>query len=88
MRTLNIAGATLNQTPINWEGNRRHILSAIQEAKEQKVDLLCLPELCITGYGCEDLFLSEWIHERAFTELLEILPYCNNIAVSIGLPVS
>ncbi len=87
MRTLTIAGATLNQTPIHWESNKQHILSAIEEAKRQKVDILCLPELCITGYGCEDLFLSEWIHERAFSVLLEIIPYCTDIVVSIGLPI-
>jgi NAD+ synthase (glutamine-hydrolysing) len=87
MRKLIIAGATLNQTAINWKENRQNILAAIKEAKEQKVDILCLPELCITGYGCEDLFLSEWIYERAFSELMDILPFCSDIVVSIGLPV-
>lgn len=87
MRTLTIAGATLNQTPIHWASNKQNVLSAIAEAKEQKVDILCLPELCITGYGCEDLYLSKWIHERAFSELLEILPYCTDITVTIGLPI-
>lgn len=87
MRTLKIAGATLNQTPIDWENNRSNILAAIQEAKRQGVDILCLPELSITGYGCQDLFLSTWIHQKAFSILLEILPHCQNIAVSIGLPI-
>ena len=87
MRTLNIAGATLNQTPINWEANKLNILAAIKEAKAQKVDILSLPELCITGYGCEDLFLSEWIYDRALSLLLEIIPHCTHITVSLGLPI-
>lgn len=87
MGTLTIAGATLNQTPIHWKSNKQNILSAIETAKEQKVDFLCLPELCITGYGCEDLYLSKWIHERALSELLEILAFCTDIGVSIGLPI-
>jgi NAD+ synthase (glutamine-hydrolysing) len=84
---LRIAGAALNQTPFDWANNRQNILEAIQEAKEAKVKILCLPELCITGYGCEDVFLSEWLPERAMLELLKIIPFCTDIVVSIGLPV-
>lgn len=87
MRTLIIAGATLNQTPIQWETNKTTILEAIKEAKHQKVDILSLPELCITGYGCEDLFLSEWIYARALSVLFEIIPHCTDITVAIGLPI-
>ncbi|MEO1255319.1 MAG: nitrilase-related carbon-nitrogen hydrolase, partial [Bacteroidota bacterium] len=54
-RNLKIAGACLNQTPIDWKNNLQNISNAIADAKSQRVDLLCLPELCITGYGCEDL---------------------------------
>ncbi|MEP0987815.1 NAD(+) synthase [Ekhidna sp.] len=84
---LKLAGACLNQTPIDWENNLRNIRSAITQAKDQGVDLLCLPELCITGYGCEDLFLSQWLPEKATEKLIEILPYTKDIAVTIGLPI-
>ncbi len=84
---LRIAGAALNQTPFDWNNNRKNILDAIQQAKEEKIKILCLPELCITGYGCEDVFLSEWLPEKAMKELFSILPFCTDIIVSIGLPV-
>lgn len=84
---LRIAGAALNQTPFDWNNNRSNILDAIQQAKEQNIKLLCLPELCITGYGCEDVFLSEWLPKKAIHELLTIIPFCKDIVVSIGLPV-
>ncbi len=87
MTRLTIAGATLNQTPIDWENNTANILEAIHSAQKQKVQLLCLPELCITGYGCEDLFLSEWLSQTAWEKLLTILPFCENIIVCIGLPL-
>lgn len=86
-RTLRIGGACLNQTPINWKNNQTNILNAIKQAQENQLDVLCLPELCITGYGCEDLFLSEWLPEKAMNMLLEIVPHTQNIAVAIGLPV-
>ncbi|MEQ9468369.1 MAG: NAD(+) synthase [Ekhidna sp.] len=86
-RKLKLAGACLNQTPIDWENNLLNIKSAIDEAKSEGVDILCLPELCITGYGCEDLFLSEWLHESALDKLKEIVLLTTDIAVTVGLPV-
>ncbi|HYC86582.1 MAG TPA: nitrilase-related carbon-nitrogen hydrolase, partial [Chryseosolibacter sp.] len=58
---MKIAGATVNQIPLDWKNNTENIIDAIQAAKGQHVDILSLPELSITGYGCEDLFLSEWV---------------------------
>lgn len=84
---IRVAGASLNQIPIDWEGNTRNILQAITQARAEKVDILCLPELCITGYGCEDLFLSEWLSEKAWEQLLVILPHCQDLAVTLNLPV-
>ncbi len=86
-RTIKIAGATLNQTPLDWEHNFQNIVRAIESGKSQKVDLLCLPELCITGYGCEDMFLSDWVPAKALEIAKRIIPYCENITVIIGLPL-
>ncbi len=86
-RIIKIGGATLNQIPFDWNNNISNILEAINTAKADDVKILCLPELCITGYGSEDVFLSDWLSETAFQKLLAIAPHCNDIAVSIGLPV-
>lgn len=83
---MKIGAASLNQTPIDWAGNRQNIIDTIREAKKKRIDLLCLPELCITGYGCEDLFLSPWITKRALTSLKYILSETKDIAVAMGLP--
>ena len=86
-RIIKIGGATLNQTPIDWHNNTTNILSVIATAKLQKVKLLCLPEMCITGYGCEDLFLSDWVLDRAWQELESIVIECHDIIVCLGIPV-
>jgi len=83
---LKIAGATLNQTPLNWTDNLANISEAIANARQEKVDILCLPELCITGYGCEDNFLSNWIYKKASKCLLEIIPKTTGLLVTVGLP--
>jgi NAD+ synthase (glutamine-hydrolysing) len=84
---VKIAGATVNQTPLGWKNNLQNISEAIRQAKEKNVRILCLPELCLTGYGCEDLFLSDWLSEKAWTKLQTLVPLCDNITVSVGLPV-
>ncbi|AEL24313.1 NAD(+) synthase [Cyclobacterium marinum] len=86
MSPILLAGATLNQTPLDWEGNLDNIIQAIAMAKEKNVDLLCLPELSITGYGSEDLFLSYWYPKKALDSLQKILPYTQDITVLVGLP--
>ena len=83
---MKIAGATVNQTPIDWKNNTLHIVHAIKEARRQQVKILCFPELTITGYGCEDLFLSEWVAEKAWEELLVVKQECADITVAVGLP--
>ncbi|HKO52883.1 MAG TPA: NAD(+) synthase [Polyangiaceae bacterium] len=87
MKLLRVAAATLNQTPLDWDGNRAHILSAIEEARAEGVSVLCLPELCISGYGCEDAFLAPGTQAMALSLLEEILPYARGLLVSVGLPL-
>ncbi|UPL49783.1 NAD(+) synthase [Hymenobacter sublimis] len=84
---MRIAGAALNQIPIDWTHNLRTIREAIEQAKAAGVELLCLPELCLTGYGCEDLFLSDWMPESALAHLQQIRPWTEGICVAVGLPV-
>ncbi len=87
MKILNIAGATLNQIPLDWENNMHNIREAIGQARQQKMDILCLPEMCISGYGCEDVFLSEWLYEKVLDLLDEVREMCENITVGLGIPV-
>ena len=84
---MKVGVATLNQTPLDWSGNCHRILQAIAQAQQQNVALLCLPELCLSGYGCEDAFHSAGVNETAFQMLLNLLPHTKNIAVAIGLPI-
>lgn len=84
---LRIGGATVNQIPFDWTNNTNNIIAAIRDARQQGIRILCFPELCITGYGCEDLFLSDWLPERALHELLTIREHCDDITVSVGLPL-
>ncbi|MBC6988254.1 NAD(+) synthase [Hymenobacter sp. BT491] len=84
---MRIAGAALNQIPIDWKHNLRTICEAIEQAKAAGVELLCLPELCLTGYGCEDLFLHDWLSAEALEYLQQIRSCTQGILVCVGLPI-
>ncbi len=87
MQLIKVATAAVNQTPLDWSGNQQNIESALAAAREQGVSLLCFPELCITGYGCEDAFLGTGVTDRAWTMLKELVPQTTGMAVSVGIPI-
>lgn len=87
MKLIRVAAAVLNQTPLDWDGNRARIGGAIQAAREAGVSILCLPELCITGYGCEDAFHAPGTQQMALDVLQELLPETRGMIVSLGLPL-
>jgi NAD+ synthase (glutamine-hydrolysing) len=87
MKLVKVGAAVLNQTPLDWEGNRRNIELAIEQARADRVSILCLPELCITGYGCEDAFHSPGLHQTAVDVLAELAPLSGGMIVSLGLPL-
>ncbi|HEY2881966.1 MAG TPA: NAD(+) synthase [Pirellulales bacterium] len=87
MQLINVGAAVLNQTPLAWDANKANILAAIAEARSRGISVLCLPELCITGYGCEDAFLAPSVQAIAWQVLEEILPETAGVIVSLGLPL-
>ena len=86
MRLIRAACGVLNQTPLDWTGNRDRVLTAIGQARKDGVTLLCLPELCLSGYGCEDAFLSPNTWRMSERMLMEIVPETVGMVVSVGLP--
>ena len=87
MKPFKLAAAALNQTPLDWDQNAANIRAAIKSARDQDVQVLCLPELCICGYGCEDAFYSHELCRTALDVLFELLPETRDLIVAVGLPV-
>ena len=87
MKLVKVGAAVLNQTPLDWDGNRARIEQAIAAARAEQVTMLCLPELCISGYGCEDAFHSPGLQETALEVLLEVAPSTGGMIACVGLPL-
>ena len=87
MRLIKVAAAVLNQTPLDWDGNRARISAAIRDARKAGASVLCLPELGITGYGCEDAFHAPGVQQTALEILHDLAGECRGMVVAIGVPV-
>jgi len=87
MKLIKVGAAVLNQTPLDWPANKANILAAIEQARAQQVSVLCMPEMCLCGYGCEDAFFSAGLQRTARRVLGEILPATAGMLVTFGLPV-
>ena len=69
--------------------NTQEIIKSMREYAARNAQLLCLPEFCLTGYTCSDLFLQETLICGAEQGLAEILAAsCGlNLVTVVGLPV-
>ena len=85
-----IAAATPKIRVADVEGNARAVLACVQAAHAAGAGALVLPELCLTGYTCGDLFPNRTLVaacERALAWLLDEtreLP----LLFTVGLPVA
>ena len=69
--------------------NAEQIFTLMREAAAQGVRVLCLPELCLTGYTCGDLFLQDTLLSGAEEGLSTILEATKNLdmVTALGMPV-
>lgn len=81
-----IALAQINAKVGDIEGNLNKILNYISSAKDSGVDILCFPELSITGYPPEDLLLKPNFINDSISTIEEIRKASSNITVIVGFP--
>ncbi len=69
--------------------NAEQIFTMMREADKQGVKILALPELCLTGYTCGDLFLQDTLLEGAAEGLRTILEATKHLEIltALGMPV-
>ena len=87
MKLIKVAVGCVNQTPFAWEENFAHLRMAIEHARAEGATVLCLPELAITGYGCEDAFFIDGLQDTAFTQLDALATQTKGMVVIVGVPV-
>ena len=71
------------------EYNTLQIENIIAKAEGKGVEIIVFPELCITGYSCQDLFRQSLLLEQVEASTLMLLDFTRNLDIIciIGLPV-
>ncbi|WP_294238370.1 NAD(+) synthase [Pseudobutyrivibrio sp.] len=86
---VKVAAITPNVKVADVDYNCQEIVKRIQEAAQKDAKVMVFPELSITGYTCQDLFLQDALLEAAKSGLKTIKNYSRNIdgIIFVGLPL-
>ena len=69
--------------------NIEQIIAQVTEAEEKGVEIIVFPELCVTGYTCQDLFRQSTLLENVELSVVRLLGHMRkmNVIAIIGIPV-
>lgn len=85
---IKVAAATVEIKTADCDYNKEMIIKRAFELYEKGVRLAVFPELCITGYTCQDLFFQSTLLDSALDALYEIRDRLRALSMItvIGLP--
>lgn len=78
----------VNQTACDLNGNIQRIKAAINHCRTVGSQCLCLPELSLSGYGCEDVFLSDHFRYQTEQAVANLVAETHNFTLIVGAPVT
>lgn len=86
---VKIAGAVPKLKPADCIYNKEEIRRLIAQAGEQGVQIVCFPELSITGYSCGELFNQSLLIDSAESAIADLLCETSesDIIFILGAPV-
>ena len=86
---IKVAAGTPKIRVADCDHNAGQIIALMKEAAAQGVKVLALPELCVTGYTCGDLFLQPTLLDGAEQALGRILEETKelDLLTALGMPV-
>jgi NAD+ synthase (glutamine-hydrolysing) len=79
-----VALAQINCTVGDLAGNVDKILDRLDQAREVRADLVCFPELAVTGYPPEDLLLKPSFLRENRRALERIVEGCRGLTAVVG----
>ena len=84
-----VASAIPSVRVADCDYNLSAIESIVDEAVAKGVGILAFPELCITGYTCQDLFLQDFLIDKAEESVRKLMDYTvsKDIILVVGVPV-
>ena len=88
---IKVAAATPEIRVADPEYNANQIMAMIDHAEAEGAQIIVFPELCLTGYTCNDLFLQDHLLKAAKQQLSRIIRYTGkngaDAVIFVGLPL-
>ena len=86
---VNVAAAVPVVKVADVDYNVQQVEGLIAQAEGRKVEVIVFPELCITGYSCQDLFKEQLLLDRAEQGIMMLLDFTRKLDIIsiIGVPV-
>ena len=86
---IKVAAVTPSGKVADTVYNRQQIISGIEEAFLKGAKIIVFPELCISGYTCEDLFFQEKLLSSCMEQLHLIVSHTKgrDALLFVGLPL-
>ena len=86
---IKVAAAVPTIKVADCQQNVVEIESLIAQAEGKGVEIIVFPELCITGYTCQDLFRQQFLLDAAENGVMQLLDFTRhlNIISIVGLPI-
>ena len=86
---VNVAAAVPMVKVADVEYNVQQVESIIAQAEGRGVEVIVFPELCLTGYTCQDLFKEQLLLDRAEEAVLMLLDFTRKLDIVsiVGTPI-
>jgi len=86
---IKVAAAVPAVKVADVEYNVQEIERLITLADSEGVEMVCFPELCLTGYSCQDLFKEQLLLAKAEEGLITLVDFSRkmDIVFVVGMPV-
>jgi NAD+ synthase (glutamine-hydrolysing) len=86
---IKVASAVPEVKVCDCNYNIEQIKNLIFQSEENNVKIVVFPELCVTGYSCQDLFKQELLIQSAETSLVHLLSSTKELDVIsiVGVPI-
>lgn len=87
---IKVAAAVPEVKVADCEFNTRAVEALIAQAEKDGVEVVVFPELCLTGYTCQDLFRQQLLLDAAELSVMKLLEFTSRLDVVaiVGLPVA
>jgi NAD+ synthase (glutamine-hydrolysing) len=86
---INVAAAVPRVKVADVDFNLSETKRLVEQADDRGVEIVCFPELGLTGYTCQDLFRSRMLLDKAKDALATLVKHSSNrdIISIVGLPL-